>query len=128
MLRFRRTDDLGRPAQAGVIGVHFDPNAFGRFSEGIARFLGTGRFLAGQTVIVAAWIVLNVVAVRFRWDPYPFILPYLLVLHAGRLLGAVNPVESNRTAVRDRVQVERDFDDKRRRATGSGRAARRRAG
>src|SRR6476646_4866408 len=51
-----------------------DPDAFARFSERIARFLGTGRFLAAQTVIVLVWIALNLVAVSLRWDPYPFIL------------------------------------------------------
>ncbi len=61
MAWFRRSDDLTRPASGGVIGVHFDPDAFGRFSEGIARFLGTGRFLAGQTVLVAVWITVNAV-------------------------------------------------------------------
>ena len=30
-----------------------------RLSERIARFLGTGRFLAIQTVIVVVWIALN---------------------------------------------------------------------
>ena len=51
-----------------------DPDAFARLSERIARFLGTGRFLGIQTVIVIFWIALNTLAVAWRWDPYPFIL------------------------------------------------------
>jgi uncharacterized membrane protein len=35
-------------------------------------------FIVIQTVIVAAWIALNLVAVAYRWDPYPFILLNLL--------------------------------------------------
>ncbi len=70
-MRAPRRDDLSRPSQGGLnLGAHYDPDAFGRFSEGIARFLGTGRFLAAQTVLVAAWISINVVAVKLRWDPY----------------------------------------------------------
>ncbi len=44
-------DNLSTPR--GMRGRSFyDPDAFGRFSEAIARFLGTGRYLAGQTILV----------------------------------------------------------------------------
>src|SRR6201996_5780004 len=56
------------------MGARYDADAFGRFSEAIARFLGTGRFLFGQTVLVLAWIVLNTIGLVNPWDPYPFIL------------------------------------------------------
>ena len=108
MLRFRRSDDLARPAQAGVIGVHFDPDAFGRFSEGIARFLGTGRFLAGQTVVVALWITINVVAVEQRWDPYPFILLNLAFSTQAAYAAPLILLAQNRQDERDRAQSEQD--------------------
>lgn len=58
--RVRRRDDIARPRGTTVsIGAHVDPETFGRFSETIARDFGTARFLAIQTVVVAAWIVLN---------------------------------------------------------------------
>ena len=44
------------------LGARYDADAFGRMSEAIARFLGTGRFLAGQSVLVIIWIALNSVA------------------------------------------------------------------
>ena len=43
---------LSVPRGAAPIGARYDADAFGRMSEAIARFLGTGRFLAGQTVLV----------------------------------------------------------------------------
>jgi hypothetical protein len=49
--------------------LRLNPDAVGAFAETIARFLGTGRFLAVQTIIVIVWIVLNVAAVNLRWDP-----------------------------------------------------------
>ena len=55
-----RRDDLTTPRQRRAFGVHYDPEAFGRFSESIARTLGTARFLVIQTVIVFLWISLNV--------------------------------------------------------------------
>lgn len=108
MALLRRSDDLTRPARGGVIGVHFDPDAFGRFSEGIARFLGTGRFLAGQTVLVALWITLNVVAVRLRWDPYPFILLNLAFSTQAAYAAPLILLAQNRQDERDRAQAETD--------------------
>jgi uncharacterized membrane protein len=76
--RERRAWSLGAPRQPARLQLqpHYDPEAFGRFSEGIARFLGTARFLVFQTAVVVLWIGWNVV---FRnreaaFDPYPFIL------------------------------------------------------
>ena len=33
----RRQEDLSRPRGGLGIGAHYDPDAFGRFSEGVAR-------------------------------------------------------------------------------------------
>jgi uncharacterized membrane protein len=52
----------------------FGEDEFGRKAEAAARFLGTPRYIAGQTLVVIAWIALNAIAVSLRWDPYPFIL------------------------------------------------------
>jgi uncharacterized membrane protein len=52
----------------------FGEDAFGRRAEAAARFFGTPKYIAGQTVLVIIWIALNAVAVSLRWDPYPFIL------------------------------------------------------
>ena len=72
-----RKDNLSVP-RGGPVRSGYDADAFARFAESVARFLGTGRYLAGQTVIVLAWIILNVVAASLRWDPYPFILLNLM--------------------------------------------------
>jgi uncharacterized membrane protein len=52
----------------------FGEDTFGRRAEAAARFFGTPKYIAGQTVLVIAWIAVNAVAVGLRWDPYPFIL------------------------------------------------------
>lgn len=105
---FRRSPDLTRPASPSVIGAHFDPDAFGRFSEAIARFLGTGRFLAGQTVVVACWIAFNGLAVRYRWDPYPFILLNLAFSTQAAYAAPLILLAQNRQDERDRAQTEQD--------------------
>lgn len=52
--------DQPKAARALVPRPHYDPDAFGRFSEGIARFIGTARFLVIMTVFVVMWIGYNV--------------------------------------------------------------------
>ena len=51
--------DLSVPRGSPQMGARYDADAFGRFAEGMARFLGTGRFIVGQTVLVVGWIILN---------------------------------------------------------------------
>ena len=51
----------------------FGDDWFARKAEAFARFFGTPLFLVVQTVIVAAWIVINVAGL-WVFDVYPFIL------------------------------------------------------
>jgi uncharacterized membrane protein len=51
----------------------FGPGWFGAFAERTAHFLGTPRYLIGQTLAVAVWVALNATGV-VKWDVYPFIL------------------------------------------------------
>jgi uncharacterized membrane protein len=88
--------------------LRLNPDAVGNFAEGIARFLGTGRFLAVQTIIVIVWITLNVFAVRLRWDPYPFILLNLAFSTQAAYAAPLILLAQNRQADRDRVQAEED--------------------
>ena len=78
-------------------------------SERIARFLGTGRFLVIQSVLVAVWIGLNLVLVGvWRWDPYPFILLNLAFSTQAAYAAPLILLAQNRQAERDKVQVAED--------------------
>jgi uncharacterized membrane protein len=88
--------------------LRLNPDAVGNFAEAIARFLGTGRFLAVQTIVVTVWIVLNVFAVGLRWDPYPFILLNLAFSTQAAYAAPLILLAQNRQADRDRVQAEED--------------------
>ncbi|MDQ6728416.1 MAG: DUF1003 domain-containing protein [Actinomycetota bacterium] len=90
------------------IGLHYDPEAFGRFSEGLARTLGTARFLVIQTVVVVAWIAVNAAAATLRWDPYPFILLNLAFSTQAAYAAPLILLAQNRQDDRDRAQIERD--------------------
>ena len=104
----RRLDVPRGSARSLSSFLRLDPDAVGRFAEGIARFLGTGRFLAVQTIIVVVWIALNVFAVRLRWDPYPFILLNLAFSTQAAYAAPLILLAQNRQTDRDRVQAEED--------------------
>ena len=85
-----------------------DPEAVGQITESIARFLGTGRYLLIQTIIVLLWIALNVSAVTLRWDPYPFILLNLAFSTQAAYAAPLILLAQNRQENRDRVALEED--------------------
>ncbi|HEY2575887.1 MAG TPA: DUF1003 domain-containing protein [Streptosporangiaceae bacterium] len=101
--------DLSVPRGAvSRMGTRYDPDTFGRMSESIARFLGTGRFLAGQTILVIGWIVLNTIALSHHWDPYPFILLNLAFSTQAAYAAPLILLAQNRQDDRDRASIERD--------------------
>jgi uncharacterized membrane protein len=104
----RRREDLFRPRGGVNFGVHYDPDAFGRFSESIARFFGTARFLVVQTGLVAIWITLNSLAFIHHWDPYPFILLNLAFSTQAAYAAPLILLAQNRQAERDKAQYEQD--------------------
>ena len=105
-----RDDDLAQPRKTGGIGRNLDPDAFGRFSEAIARTLGTGRFLAIQTVFVVAWISLNAFAWRYQWDKPPFIALNLAFSTQAAYAAPLILLAQNRQDDRDRAQSQEDRD------------------
>jgi len=106
--RLSSGSDLSVPRGTRVRGSLYDADAFGRFSEGIARFLGTGRFLAGQTVFVILWIALNTLAFIHHWDPYPYILLNLAFSTQAAYAAPLILLAQNRQDERDRATTERD--------------------
>jgi uncharacterized membrane protein len=99
---------LDQPRSPRRFRLSWDPEAFGRLSERLARFLGTGKFLFWQTLIVLVWIALNLVAVNLRWDPYPFILLNLAFSTQAAYAAPLILLAQNRQDDRDRVSLEED--------------------
>jgi uncharacterized membrane protein len=85
-----------------------DIEAVGRYSERLARFLGTGRYLAIQTIFVIIWIALNLFAIGLQWDPYPFILLNLAFSTQAAYAAPLILLAQNRQENRDRVSLEED--------------------
>ena len=103
----KRRNDLTAPRQRRRIGIHYDPDAFGQFSEAIARFLGTGRYLIFQTVIVVTWVLVNAIE-PLQFDGYPFIFLTLILSLQASYAAPLILLAQNRQEDRDREQAERD--------------------
>ncbi|GAA1970259.1 DUF1003 domain-containing protein [Amycolatopsis minnesotensis] len=99
---------LDQPGRQRRLGLNLDPDMFGRFTERIARFLGTGKYLFWQTLIVIVWIALNLAAVSLQWDPYPFILLNLAFSTQAAYAAPLILLAQNRQDDRDRVSLDED--------------------
>jgi uncharacterized membrane protein len=103
---------LDVPRQPGrTFRPRYDPEIFGRFAEGFARFMGTARFLAYMTAFVIVWVIVNVVGIfGLHWDPYPFILLNLFFSTQASYAAPLILLAQNRQEARDRVQYDQDRD------------------
>ncbi|MEE9242554.1 MAG: DUF1003 domain-containing protein [Mycobacterium sp.] len=99
---------LDTPRVSRSLAPRLDVEAVGRVSERFARFLGTGRYLAIQTVVVFVWVLLNIGAFVWQWDPYPFILLNLAFSTQAAYAAPLILLAQNRQENRDRVSLEED--------------------
>ncbi len=107
----KRRSDLTTPRQRRRLGVHYDPDAFGQFSESIARYLGTARFLVWQTGVIGVWVTWNyVLPVRYQFDPNQrglVLLTLVLSLQASYAAPLIL-LAQNRQEYRDRMTTGND--------------------
>ena len=109
----KRRSDLSQPRRRGRIAVSYDAELFGQFSESIARFIGTARFLVWQTVIIIVWLAANILPPeKYQFDPWDrglVLLTLVLSLQAAYAAPLIL-LAQNRQERRDRVASEQDRD------------------
>ena len=105
----KRKEDLTTPRERRRIGVHYDPDAFGQFSESIARFMGTARFLVYQSVFCVAWVAWNFLGpASWQFDEWQFVgLTLLLSLQASYAAPLILLAQT-RQEQRDRATTDTD--------------------
>ncbi|MCB5180824.1 DUF1003 domain-containing protein [Streptomyces antimicrobicus] len=108
LTRSRVRLDVPRPARRRLL-PQYDPEAFGRLSEKIARFLGTGRFIVWMTLVIVVWVLWNIFAPDdLRFDEYPFIFLTLMLSLQASYAAPLILLAQNRQDDRDRVTHEQD--------------------
>jgi len=89
---------------------HTEEMTFGqRLADSVATGMGSWRFIIIQTVIVAVWMILNVVGFVYHWDVYPYILLNLLFSTQAAYAAPIIMMAQNRQNQRDRAQADEDF-------------------
>jgi uncharacterized membrane protein len=87
----------------------FGEDAFGRFAEKTARFFGTPQYIVGQTIVVAFWILFNVLTFTkaAHFDARPFILLNLIFSTQAAYAAPLILLAQTRQADRDKIEGER---------------------
>jgi uncharacterized membrane protein len=101
---------LDQPREPGRLKLpRFDPEAFGQWSEGIARFMGTAKFLVYMTVFILAWVLWNTLAPKtWQFDPYTFTFLTLILSLQASYAAPLILLAQNRQTDRDRLANDED--------------------
>jgi uncharacterized membrane protein len=118
MARVDRRNDAIRLDQPKNARQSFTPfprfrsrDRFGRFTEAIARGMGTPWFLLVLTVVTIAWIMWNTYGpetLRFDSQTYGFTVLTLVLSLQASYAAPLILLAQNRQDDRDRVQIEQD--------------------
>ena len=90
---------------------HADSLSLGqKLSDKVANGMGSWRFIIIQSAVVVVWMMLNLTAFIFHWDPYPFILLNLLFSTQAAYAAPIIMMAQNRQSERDRAQALADYE------------------
>src|SRR3954466_15990637 len=105
-----RRDRLDQPIEPGRVRLpKVNPEAFGRWSESIARYMGTAKFIVYMTLVIGAWFAWNTLAPEdLRFDPYTFTFLTLVLSLQASYAEPLILLAQNRQADRDRLTMEED--------------------
>lgn len=99
-----------RDARRRQRGVSAPPLTAGqKIADAVAATMGSWPFIITQTIILALWITLNIVAWIRHWDPYPFILLNLALSFQAAYAAPFIMMSQNRQADVDRQKAEQDY-------------------
>jgi uncharacterized membrane protein len=105
-----RSTRLDQPRdRSRTIKAQYDPELFGRWSEKVARFIGSARFIGYMTAFVVLWLLWNTMArEEWRFDPFPFIFLTLMLSLQASYAAPLILLAQNRQESRDKVIAEQD--------------------
>jgi uncharacterized membrane protein len=106
----RRRDRLDQPREPRRVNLpRFDPEAFGRWSESTARYMGTATFIVYMSAVILLWLGWNTLAPPDqRFDPYTFTFLTLVLSLQASYAAPLILLAQNRQADRDRLAMEED--------------------
>lgn len=72
-------------------------------------YFGSLKFIVQQTIVIVVWVILNLIAYAYRWDPYPFILLNLVFSTQAAYAAPLILMAANKQEERDRVSAEHSY-------------------
>lgn len=81
-----------------------------RIADVVTEVVGSWKFIIIQSCLLTLWIVLNVLAVLGKWDPYPFILLNLALSFQAAYATPFILMSQNRQSEIDRERAQQDLD------------------
>lgn len=88
---------------------NYKPTFGQKTADSVAKLVGSWKFIIGQTIFLLAWITVNILALSWHWDPYPFIFLNLIVGFQAAYTAPLIMMSENRSAERDRKKFEIDL-------------------
>lgn len=82
--------------------IHLPENMGAKIADRVTEAMGSWTFIILQAVVLALWIVLNLVGWFYHWDGAPFILLNLCLSFQAAFTGPIVLLSQNRQATRDR--------------------------
>ena len=80
-----------------------------KIADAVASNMGSWRFIIIQSGLLFVWVVLNITAFVFHWDPYPFILLNLALSFQAAYAAPFIMMSQNRQQDIDRIAAENDY-------------------
>jgi uncharacterized membrane protein len=81
-----------------------------RIADGVAKTVGSWRFITIQSIILVVWLIVNIMAWVNHWDPYPFILLNLLLSFQAAYAAPIIMMSQNRQEAKDRIRGQLDYE------------------
>jgi uncharacterized membrane protein len=75
-------------------------------ADWVARTVGSWNFIIWQTILFAAWVLMNTSGGFYHWDPYPFILMNLTLSLIASYAASIILISQNREDMRDRIESQ----------------------
>lgn len=90
---------------------HHRPITLGeRMADRVAEIFGCWQFILIQAALLALWIIINITAWIYKWDPYPFILLNLVLSFQAAFTAPVILMSQNRQGAIDRRKANHDYE------------------
>ncbi|MDP1813386.1 MAG: DUF1003 domain-containing protein [Leadbetterella sp.] len=81
-----------------------------KISDKVAKFGGSWRFIITFAILLSIWIIFyTFITLKFRFDPYPFILMNLILSSIAALQAPIIMMSQNRQEEKDRMMNENDY-------------------